>query len=56
MRTTTPPIFTAFGKEIIEKSMKARSFTTAQAYAAALDAALQSEFRAWQSDGIHIAD
>jgi hypothetical protein len=36
--------------------MKARSLTTAQAYAASLDAAFQSEFPTCQSDGIHIAD
>ena len=51
-----PNLHGVWDKEIIEKSMKARGFTTAQAYAAALDAAFQSEFPAWQSDGIHVAD
>jgi S1/P1 nuclease len=51
-----PNLHGIWDKEIFEKSMQARGFTTAQAYAAALDAAFQSEFPAWQSDGIHIAD
>ena len=49
-----PNLHGVWDKELIETSMKARGFATAQAYAAALNTAFQSEFPAWQSDGIHI--
>lgn len=51
-----PNLHGIWDKEILEKSMKARGFTTAQAYANALDAAFQADFPVWQTDGIHIPD
>jgi len=51
-----PNLHGIWDKEVIEKSMQARGFPTAQAYATALDSSFQSEFPVWQSAGIHIDD
>src|SRR6185369_9367661 len=44
-----PNLHGIWDKEIIEKSMKARGFTTAQANANALDTAFQSDFLVWKN-------
>jgi len=52
----SPNLHGIWDTQILEKSMKARGFVTAQAYADALDAEFQAELPGWQAEGLHFED